>query len=338
MKTIFDLAYPIYIESLDIKTFQTIFKKHVKRSRAFIVSDEHVWTLYSNERNNMFGDIEILDVQINVGETSKSINTYTSTTEKLIEKGIQRDDVLIAFGGGVVGDLVGFIAASLYRGIDFIQIPTSVIAQVDSSIGSKVGINLSKGKNLIGAFKDPLFVYTYTPFLKTLSEREFNNGIAEVIKAGAIMNPTILDDLLNRSFDDNTLMKAIQVKVDIVKQDQFESNVRMILNFGHTLGHAIEKANNYETIKHGEAISIGMKYALELGEKMNITSKDTTQKVLEVLNTYKLLNQSIGDIKTYIQYMRVDKKQREQGLQFIFLKDLGHAVVKTLKEEDLYVD
>ena len=338
MKTISNLSYPIYIEDKDHKNFQTIFKHHVKQSRAFIVSDEHVWQLFSEQLNLMFNDIELIDCQIPVGETSKSIEVFKSTIDTLIDKGIKRDDVMIAFGGGVVGDLVGYIASSLYRGIDFIQIPTTVIAQVDSSIGSKVGINLTKGKNLLGAFKDPLFVYTYIPFLSHLPEREFNNGIAEVIKAGAIFEPTIIEDLLRKPFDMDVLIKAIQVKVHIVKQDKFESNLRMILNFGHTLGHAIEKANNFDSIKHGEAVSLGIRYALQLGEKMNITSPKASSKVIEVLNKFHLLNQIIEPMNTYIPYMKVDKKQRENGLEFVFIKELGHAVIKTLKVDDLYVD
>lgn len=338
MKTISDLSYPIYIEDKDHKNFQTIFKNHVTHSRAFVVSDEHVWQLFSKQLKLMFGNVNIINCQIPAGETSKSLETFENTIETLIDKGIKRDDVLVAFGGGVVGDLVGYIASSLYRGIDFIQIPTTVIAQVDSSIGSKVGINLTKGKNLLGAFKDPLFVYTYVPFLSHLPEREFNNGMAEVIKAGAIMDPTILDDVLHNSFNVDVLIKAIQVKVEIVKQDKFESNLRMILNFGHTLGHAIEKANNYDVIKHGEAVSLGMQYALKLGEKMNITIPNASKKVLEALNKFQLLNHSIGSMKEYISYMKVDKKQREKGLEFVFIIEPGKAFIKTLKVDDLYVD
>lgn len=338
MKTISDLSYPIYIEDKNLKNFQTIFKKHVTHSRAFIVSDEHVWQLFANQIKLMFEDVDLIDCLIPVGENSKSLITFEKTIETLIDKGIKRDDVLIAFGGGVVGDLVGYIASSLYRGIDFVQIPTTVIAQVDSSIGSKVGINLTKGKNLVGAFKDPLFVYTYIPFLRNLPEREFNNGMAEVIKAGVIMDPSILDDLLHKPFDMDILIKAIQVKVSIVNQDKFESNLRMILNFGHTLGHAIEKANNYDIIKHGEAVSLGMQYALILGEKMNVTSPNATSKVLEVLKRFNLLKHNFESIDAYLPYMKVDKKQREKGLEFVFIKELGHAVIKTLKVDDLYVD
>lgn len=337
MKIIHELTYPVYVEMDTIQSFKDIFLKHVTQTRAFVVTDEHVWKSHKDTFLMMTSFIEVEVIILTPGEKTKSINVFESTLEVLIQKGMKRDDILIAFGGGVIGDLTGYIASSVFRGVDIIHIPTTLIAQVDSSIGSKVGINLKSGKNLVGAFKDPLFVYTYTPFLNTLDTREFNNGMAEVIKAGAIYDETIIHDLIHGDFNEKVLLKAIQVKIDIVSKDKYEDQLRMILNFGHTLGHAIEKAHMYETIKHGEAISIGMKYALSLGESLGITHPDASKKVMILLEKYRLLTPLIKDVKHYIPWMKVDKKQRKDGLNFIFIKTLGNALIKRLDDEALYV-
>ena len=336
MRTIHKLSYPIYIEEHQYTTFQDVFKKHVNQTRVFVITDTNVWLKHKDMFIEMVSGLDMEVIELEPGEGSKSFEVFQSTIERLIEKEIKRDDVLIAFGGGVIGDLTGYIASSLFRGISLIHIPTTVIAQVDSSIGSKTGINTALGKNLVGAFKDPLFVYTFVPFLTSLSEREFNNGMAEVIKAGAIYEATIIEDLLKKPFDVDVLYKAINVKVDVVSQDKYESQLRMILNFGHTLGHAIEKANQFKNIKHGEAISLGMKYALDLGEKLGITNPDASKKVIDVLNKYQLLDRKAESIHMYLPFIKVDKKQRNDGLHFIFIESLGKASIKRIKEEDLY--
>jgi len=338
LKAIRDLSYPIYIEQDNVKTFQEVFSNHVNQSRAFVVTDDNVWTLHRQVFMEMTSNLLIETIVVKPGEQSKSFEVFESLIQTLINKQIKRDDVIIAFGGGVIGDLAGFVAASLFRGISLIHIPTTVLAQVDSSIGSKVGINVSSGKNLVGAFKDPVFVYTFMPFLNTLTTREFNNGMAEVIKAGAIYDGSIIDDLQQKSFDMSILVKAIMVKVNVVKKDKYEHELRMILNFGHTLGHAIEKAHNYDVIKHGEAISLGMKYALLLGEKYGITDASTTKTLLSLFDKYNLLNHTLNDINSYIEFMKVDKKQRQDGLKFVFIESIGKAVIRRLKEEDLYVN
>lgn len=336
MRTIHKLSYPIYIEEHQYSTFKDVFKNHVDQTRVFVITDENVWLQHEDMFKEMVFGLDVEVIVLKAGERSKSFEVFQSTIESLIEKEIKRDDVLIAFGGGVIGDLAGYIAASLFRGISLIHIPTTVIAQVDSSIGSKTGINTTLGKNLVGAFKDPLFVYTYMPFLTSLSDREFNNGMAEVIKAGAIYDASIIEDLLRKPFDVEVLCKAIHVKVDVVSRDQYESQLRMILNFGHTMGHAIEKANQFKNIKHGEAISLGMKYALDLGEKLGITDPEASKKVIDLLNMYHLLDQKVESINAYLPFIKVDKKQRKNGLHFIFIVSLGKASIKQIEEKDLY--
>jgi 3-dehydroquinate synthase len=251
---------------------------------------------------------------------------------------MKKTDGIIGLGGGVVGDLSGFVAATIFRGVPYIAIPTTLLAQVDSSIGSKVGINTSLGKNLLGAFKDPLFVFIYPGFLKTLSTRELNNGLAEVIKAGFIQDATILSDLESNVDLNNVIYKAVKVKVAVVLNDPLERHERKTLNFGHTLGHAIEKGFLYEGIKHGEAISHGMIFALKLGIKLHITSNETLDYALTLLNKYHLLDIQIGSYETYLNDVIYDKKSDVKGIDFILITKPGNVLIKHIPYGELNVD
>jgi 3-dehydroquinate synthase len=271
-------------------------------------------------------------VSIKPGEKSKSYEVYLNTIEKLIAKGIKRNHLLIALGGGVIGDLTGFIAATLYRGISFIQIPTTLLAQVDSSIGGKVGIDLKEGKNLIGSFYTPKFVLIDPNFLETLNPREYHQGIAEMIKAGLIKNKALFDYFkTNDRVTEKEILMALDVKKEIVLKDPFEKHERMLLNFGHTYGHAIERKFNYETYKHGEAISYGMLLAIEEGIRQDLTPTYVYDEVKEVLLNIGLVKEPFFKKETLDSYILTDKKHTSKAFHFICLKDVGQSVITKLE-------
>lgn len=298
----------------------------------FIVTDDHVFDLYHEKVKSILKSYKVHFVSIKPGEKSKSYDVYLDTIEKLIAKGIKRNHLLIALGGGVVGDLTGFIAATLYRGISFIQIPTTLLAQVDSSIGGKVGIDLKEGKNLIGSFYTPKFVLIDPNFLETLNPREYRQGIAEMIKAGLIKNKALFDYFkTNDRVTEKEILMALDVKKEIVLKDPFEKHERMLLNFGHTYGHAIERKFNYETYKHGEAISYGMLLAIEEGINQDLTPRYVYDEVKEVLLNIGLIKEPFFKKETLDSYILTDKKHTSKAFHFICLKDIGQSVITKLE-------
>lgn len=310
-------------------------EKHIKdiyhANDIFIVTDDHVFDLYHEKIESILKSYQVQFVSIKPGEKSKSYEVYLNTIKKLIAKGIKRNHLLIALGGGVVGDLTGFIAATLFRGISFIQIPTTLLAQVDSSIGGKVGIDLEEGKNLIGAFYTPKFVLIDPNFLNSLDHREYLQGIAEMIKAGLIRNKALFEYFkTNTQVTEKEILMALDVKRDIVLKDPFEKNERMLLNFGHTYGHAIERKFNYETYKHGEAISYGMLLAIEEGIRQKITPTHVYDEVKQVLFSIGLVKEPLFKKETLDPYILTDKKNTSKEFHFICLKDIGESVITKL--------
>ena len=272
--------YDIFIEEDGLSHLAKHIKEVYQFDDLFVITDQNVFDLYNEKLIQALIGYKLSFVILPPGEKSKSLDTYHQAIQTLIEKGIKRNHLILAFGGGVIGDLAGFIASTLYRGISYIQIPTTLLAQVDSSIGGKVGIDLKEGKNLIGSFYDPKFVFIDPSFLKTLSKREYNNGLAEMIKAGLIGDKKLYSYLLEHDKVTVTeITEAIQVKRNVVLIDPYDKKERMYLNFGHTFGHAIEKKHKYETYLHGEAISYGMLIALQIGIQIGETKEELYQEV-----------------------------------------------------------
>ena len=266
------------------------------------------------------------------GEESKSILCYQDVCEKLIDKGIKRNHLLLALGGGVIGDLCGFIAATLYRGIPYIGVPTSLLSQMDSSIGGKTGIDFAGRKNILGAFKQPLMVLIDPQVLNTLNEREFNNGMGELIKHGAIGNFKLLTMLNNKlSIDEDIIYESLSVKKKVVEIDEFDLKERMTLNFGHTFGHVIEMKYGY---KHGEAVGIGMLMAIKLGIDLNITPVECYDYILNVLKIYNLPFVEYN-YKDYLEDIFYDKKNIAGTINFILLNKLGDCVIYKLSEKEI---
>lgn len=278
---------------------------------------------------------------IQAGEESKSLATYTMLCSKLAKANLSRKCVVVALGGGVIGDIAGFLASTYLRGVRLIQIPTTLLAAVDSSVGGKTGVNLPEGKNLVGSFYQPSEVLMDVDLLDTLPERELANGMAEVVKYGLIRDPKLLDGLEKGHTKplSKIIARCVQIKADVVGKDERDvSGERAILNFGHTIGHAIEKTTGYGKWLHGEAISVGMVAACMLSQKLFGLPKETTQRIKKIL---KLLNLPVHapemDEPKILEAIGHDKKSTGHKIQWVLLSDVGKTKLSTdVSTEDLH--
>ena len=297
--------------------------------RCALISDAHVAPLYAGRVSKSLEaeGFEPVTLVAPAGEKSKSMEEAASLCEQMISAGLDRSSWVFALGGGVVGDLAGFVAAIYYRGIPYIQIPTTIVSQVDSSVGGKTGVNAAGGKNLIGAFHQPRLVVADTDTLATLPAREFNEGFAEVIKHAAIRDFSMLDAL-----DDLPMLivRNVAIKASIVAEDEYETKgVRALLNFGHTIGHGIENAAGYGRYLHGEAISLGLVAACRLSVEKAGLDPAVRDRILSALAHYQLPINLPPDIKTddILSSLRKDKKFCGGSIRFVLLKQPGEAFV-----------
>ena len=296
--------------------------------RYFVISDETVASLYEDTILKQLPNCVIHVVES--GEKSKSIDVYEKCLLMLAQRQFSRNDTIIALGGGVVGDLAGFVAATYLRGIDFIQIPTTTLSQIDSSIGGKVAINLGGIKNFVGAFKQPKLVLVDPFVLKTLNETDFINGLVEAIKLGIIFDDKILylfekNDLKNNLEQIITL--SLEIKKMIVEKDPFENDVRKSLNFGHTIGHGIESFYNFDQVKHGEAVAVGILKMINNDEIRN-----------RVIKIYEMLNikQDISyDKEIVYNYIINDKKINNGRISIIICNEINRYEIKDIKIEEI---
>ena len=331
-----DLSYDILIDSGLRHRFDLEIKKVFNGDKIAVITDENLNEIYGEELlRNLEKSFSVKFIVIKPGEKSKSFNSLIPIYNELLDFKLTRSDLIIAFGGGVVGDLAGFVASTFLRGVKFIQIPTSLLAQVDSSVGGKVAVDLERGKNLVGSFYHPKLVLIDVEFLKTLPEKFFNDGLGEVIKYGAIRDKELFKEL--ESFKDKEQLKenmehiiytCCNIKRIVVENDEKDKGERMILNFGHTLGHGIEKIYNYETYSHGEAVAIGMYKITLLSEKMKITKEGTANRIKEVLEKYALpIDAEIKDENALIEAIELDKKNLNSALNLILIKDIGEVMI-----------
>ena len=304
-----------------------------KNNKILIISDTKIPNKYIELVSKSLSSSKSIDVhKIKSGEASKSFTNFQIILNKLAKKKYDRSDCIIALGGGVVGDLSGFVAASYMRGIDYIQIPTTLLAQVDSSVGGKTAINIESGKNLVGAFKNPKLVLISSALLKTLPEREFNAGIAEVIKYGLIYNKKIFN-IFDKQYKlilkrDQRLIEeltheSVKTKAKIVTADEKELGIRAILNFGHTYGHAIEAKNNYKNILHGEAVAIGMRMASKMSMLEGHLSEGAYKKIINVFDALGFSKNTSGNYSDLKKFIMNDKKVKNGSINLILLKGIG---------------
>lgn len=306
--------------------------------RLCIVTDSNVSSLYLNQIKDICKGVaeQVESFIFEAGERSKNLYIVKDLYEFLIRKEFDRQDILVALGGGVVGDLTGYAAATYLRGIDFIQIPTTLLAQVDSSIGGKTGVDFDSYKNMVGAFKMPKLVYINTATLLTLDDTQFSSGMGEVIKYGCISDYDYFKWLeINietvKSRDLDTLSQMVYVSCEnkrkVVEEDPTEKGLRAILNFGHTIGHAVEKECNF-TLAHGECVAIGMAAALWLAQSKGMLSKADKDRIIELLIKYNLpVSVSNVDKTAILKAMRNDKKMSAGKLKFILISRIGEAYI-----------
>lgn len=307
--------------------------------QCLVVSNTTVAPLYLDRLTAGLGDHDVASISLPDGEAYKTLDTFSSVLDALADNGANRDTTVIALGGGVVGDIAGFAAASYMRGVDFIQVPTTLLAQVDSSVGGKTGVNHARGKNLVGAFYQPRLVLIDTDTLTTLADRELSAGLAEVIKHGAICDAAFfawLEDNMSALLarDPAALAHAIErccaIKAAVVAEDERESGRRAILNFGHTFGHAIERHEGYGEWLHGEAVAAGMLMAARLSglgdEELIRLEKLVAAAGLPVAPPHI-------DAQQWLDIMGMDKKVHRQQLRFVLLRSLGDAYVTSEFDE-----
>jgi len=304
--------------------------------RGVLVTDSNVDPLYGNSvveslQNKGF---EILRIVFPAGEASKSMEQITDICRQMLQAELGRHSFLIALGGGVVGDAAGFAAAIFQRGIPVIQIPTTVVAQVDSSVGGKTGVNTPEGKNLIGSFHQPDLVIADVTTLNTLPDREYNEGFAEIIKHAAIRDASLLDLVeeigTERIKLTELITRNISIKAAVVEEDEREtSGTRALLNFGHTIGHGIEAAAGYGKMLHGEAISLGLVAAIRLSQQYSTLTDQEATRFIEALKIYSLPTRLDDDINrdAILKTLRLDKKFVDGQIRFVLLKSLGNAFV-----------
>ena len=338
-------SYEIYFGEDILKSSNYILEKYIKDKSIIIVYDkalEKHLKLLSVSLSNI--PKKLVTVGVNSGEKSKSLKEYSLLNEKIIEKGVDRKSILVAFGGGVIGDLVGFVASTMLRGIDFIQIPTTLLAQVDSSIGGKTGVNSIHGKNLIGSFHQPIAVLSDANVLKSLNNRELISGYAEIIKHALIKDKMFFEWLTkygedvingNNELRIEAIYKACNIKRKIVQEDEFERGQRALLNLGHTFGHAIESYINYDgSLLHGEAVSVGIILAYKLALEIGSTSSKEYDIVLNHFKTVglptsiKQLTDKITSKKKLWHLMQNDKKFSNGKLSFIIPEKIGQVRIR----------
>lgn len=301
---------------------------------AAIVTDSNVEPRYAARlaRSLHLAGFQAAVLEIPAGEQSKCPEVLAELWEQLMEVGLTRSDAVIALGGGVVGDLAGFAAATILRGVDFVQVPTTLLAQVDSSVGGKVAVDLDAGKNLAGAFYQPKMVLMDPDCLKTLPDRVFSDGMAEVIKYGCIWDRTLFDWIANlgsregiMAHIDRIALTCCDIKRQVVERDECDTGLRMLLNFGHTLGHVYEKAYNYKTYTHGEAVAAGMVTAARLGQRLGVTPPGTDEVIARVLKLFGLPTTISAGKQDYAEILTRDKKCDGDQLSLILLRGLGRA-------------
>lgn len=308
-------------------------------SSAYIITDSIVRRLHGGRflRALLENGVDAWMIDFPAGEKSKNADLVNMLHTQLLEHGVRRDSVIVALGGGVVGDLAGYVAATVLRGIQYVQVPTTLLAQVDSSIGGKVGIDHPLGKNLIGAFHQPSAVYIDPLVLNTLPDREFRSGLAEVVKIAAGLDLPFFKFLeknaskvVNRESKilGEMIARSVQLKAGIVRRDERDTGVRTVLNLGHTIGHAVEAASGYR-LRHGEAVAIGLAAESRIARDMGLLSTNELARLLRLLHRFglPLLPPRIKDRKKFLAVLAIDKKSIGPAPKFALLKNIGRTVI-----------
>lgn len=305
--------------------------------RALIVTDSNVFPLYAGEAARSYeqAGYDVSTFTFPAGEEHKRLEVIADIYAALAAGGFTRSDLLVALGGGVTGDMTGFAAATWLRGMDFVQLPTTLLAQVDSSVGGKTGVDIPEGKNLVGAFWQPVRVIADMDTLSSLSPEIFADGMAEIIKAACIKDAELFRWLQEENISDPAVLeriitRAINIKRCVVERDETEAGERKLLNFGHTMGHALEKYYNYSTLSHGRAVALGMVVITEAAERQGLTEKGTTARIVELLKKYHLPVADTAPLDDYLPGVALDKKRSGSHIDLALLHTIGDSFVYRL--------
>ena len=324
-------SYDITIDTLKNMTFDR---------KVVVVTNPTISALHLDYLTSKIDAKELSIVTIPDGEEYKRMNTLETILEHCFEHKLNRSSLLIAFGGGVIGDMTGFAASIYQRGIDFIQIPTTLLSQVDASVGGKTGINNKYGKNLIGAFYQPIAVNIDPHFLTTLPKREFAAGVAEIVKMAVTFNSDFFKWLEENDLNDEenikvAIAKSVETKAWVVSQDEKERGLRAALNYGHTFGHVIENETNYDTYLHGEAVGIGMCMANALAVKIGYMTQEDSNRVTALLEKYNIpTTYNIKDVEDFYEHFFLDKKSLDNKIKFIVPKGIGDCEITAKIQKD----
>jgi len=327
--------YTVYINELEYLKFDT---------KVAIITNPKVAGLHLKTLLSKLEAKEVYIITVADGESYKNQQSIDFILENLFNHRLDRKSLLIAFGGGVVGDMTGYVASQFQRGIDFIQIPTTLLAQVDASVGGKTGINNSYGKNLIGAFHQPQAVYLESDFLSTLPSREFAAGVAEIVKMAVTFDKDFFNwlceaDLEKKEDLQEAIKKSVETKAAVVSQDEKEAGIRAVLNYGHTFAHVVENETKYSRYLHGEAVAIGMHMANTLSFKLGIMCEDDVTKIETLLKRYDLPTRyHIEDIEGFYDGFFLDKKTFNSKIKFILPKGIGDYAMRDNVAKDLVID
>jgi 3-dehydroquinate synthase len=336
-------SYPIHVKSGLLKQTASILSDQNHGQKWVIISQYNLMDLFGFDLMTVLNEsgFNCDFITLPIGEASKSLNEFSRVISQMVEFGCDRKTTIIALGGGVVGDVSGFVASSFMRGIDYYQIPTTLLAMVDSSIGGKTGINIAEGKNLVGAIYQPKGVLIDPVILESLPQKEVFAGLGEIIKYGAIWDKaflidisTWLEDIDSFPFED-AIRKSCKIKAEVVSKDEREGDLRRILNFGHTIGHALESHLGYGKIRHGEAVALGMKCAGFISQKLDLLSKEELSTLNQTINRLPLPQLPHINGNHLMPFIKTDKKSEKGVLNFVLLDGLGNAISSTDVTEEL---
>ena len=330
--------YEVLIGKGILNELGTVLKSVVKAEKAVIITDDNVDRIYSQKVKEILQEagFEVLKFVFIHGEKHKTMDTVSDILEYMAQNNVTRTDCIVALGGGITGDVSGYCAASYLRGIDFVQVPTTFLAAIDSSVGGKTGVNLKAGKNLAGAFYQPKAVICDTDTFKTLPEENFKEGVAEAIKYGIICDRELFDTL-SKSTQWNieqVIERCVSIKSDIVSEDEFDTGKRQLLNLGHTIGHAIEKCTDF-SITHGIAVGIGMAMISEASDKLGWSKEETNTKIVNALKNNGLLTECEAGADELLEAMAKDKKRKGGFITLVIPESIGNSVLKKIPIDEL---
>lgn len=328
--------YDVFVKEGSLEFCGKLISEKVSLCKAALISDTTVYALYGEKvlRSLEKSGFDVVHYEYIPGEENKNFSTVASMAEFLAENEFTRSDVIVALGGGITGDLAGFCAASYLRGIRFVQVPTTLLAMVDSSVGGKTGCNLNAGKNLMGAFWQPELVICDAQALKTLDEVNIACGKAEAIKTGMLGSPVLFEAFETFSEDrfSSIIEQCVQIKAKVVSEDERESGCRKLLNFGHTIGHAVEKLSNYK-VPHGHAVAVGMYAAAKGTESLRLGTEPCLERLASVLKRHSLPCSMPYGVEELYKVICVDKKRKGNNITFVLPDKIGTCVLKDFTME-----